>query len=295
MPKTEQNIAGISKIAGGATDSRYRLLRAFTLIELLVVIAIIAILASMLLPALSKTKSKTQGIYCMNNYRQLCLAWRLYADDNHDRLVCAYANPGDQSKAAYCWVMGSLDFNGANPSNWDIQQDIAKSPLWNYCGKNIAIWRCPADKSVVKYQGKTLPRVRSMSMNNWFGGTLWTSGFRQYNKMSDVTRPGPTRTWVFLDEREDSINDGEFCVDMTGYPDQPQRLYIVDYPASYHNNAGGFAFADGHAEIHRWRDGRTMPSLRIGQTIPLNVASPNNSDVLWMQEHSTRRLARFSH
>src|ERR1043166_2646149 len=103
--------------------------RAFTLIELLVVIAIIAILAAMLLPALSKAKLKTQGVYCMNNHRQLALAWRMYAEDNRDVLVFATADP---TYAAYSWVQGVLDFNPANRSNWDTAYDIKRSPLWPY-------------------------------------------------------------------------------------------------------------------------------------------------------------------
>ena len=128
-------------------------------------------------------------------------------------------------------------------------------------------------------------------MNAWFDSedvAGFGPGFRIYKKMSDVSDPGPSMTWVFLDEREDSINDGEFVVGMTGYPDQPTQWKIVDFPASYHNRACGFAFADGHSEIHRWVDARTSPTLRKGVELGLNVGSPRNQDVLWMMERSTR-------
>jgi prepilin-type N-terminal cleavage/methylation domain-containing protein/prepilin-type processing-associated H-X9-DG protein len=257
----------------------------FTLIELLVVIAIIAILAAMLLPALSKAKTKAQGITCMNNGRQMMLAWRLYVDDHQDKVP--------QSYGPYEWVHGSLDFNGANRSNWDINQDITKSLLWLYCGNSAGIWKCPADLSTVKYNGVTYPRVRSMSMDAWFDSTDVTafgSGFRVYKKMSDLIEPGPARTWVIMDEREDSMNDGEMVVGMNGYPDRPQQWMIVDYPASYHGGAGGLSFADGHSEIKKWKDARTTPLLRKGQLLQLNVPSPNNPDAFWLMDRSTRKV-----
>jgi prepilin-type N-terminal cleavage/methylation domain-containing protein/prepilin-type processing-associated H-X9-DG protein len=260
----------------------------FTLIELLVVIAIIAILASLLLPALAKSKTKAQGIACLNNGRQMMMAWRLYVEDNQDKLPQSY-NPGAPTE----WVHGWLDFSGGNRSNWDINQDLVKSPLWPYCGNNAGIWRCPADNSTVKYQGVTYRRVRSVAMNAWIDSTdvagFGPAGMRIYKKLSDFTDPGPTQTWVFLDEREDSINDGEMVVGMNGYPDKPQQWMIVDYPASYHNLAGGFAFADGHSEIKRWRDPRTTPKLKKGQILQLNVSSPNTVDVFWMMDRTTRK------
>jgi prepilin-type N-terminal cleavage/methylation domain-containing protein/prepilin-type processing-associated H-X9-DG protein len=264
----------------------------FTLIELLVVIAIIAILAAMLLPALSKAKQKAHAIQCMSNGKQLSLAWRMYSEDNNDRIPFAYAPDPPDPNARYAWVTGILDFNGGNKANWEITNNLTMSPLWSYCGKQPGIWKCPADQATVTVGGRATPRIRSMSMNIWVGGNQGTDGgwgpsWRVYRKIGDMLRPGPSDTFVLLEEREDSINDGFFIVLMDNYPNAASTV-MVDYPAGYHGRAAGFSFADGHSEIHKWRDPRTVPVLKKGVPLPLNQPSPNNPDVVWMQDHSTR-------
>jgi prepilin-type N-terminal cleavage/methylation domain-containing protein/prepilin-type processing-associated H-X9-DG protein len=273
--------------------------RGFTLIELLVVIAIIAILAALLLPALGRAKLKAQGVQCMNNHRQLAFAWRMYTEDNRDVLPYASNKPVG-TFSPYSWCNGRMDFNTGNPSNWDPNVDIMKSPLWPYCGKSLAIWKCPADRSAVVVNGARRPRLRSMAMNAYMGGfagDYYNLGsmpnYRIFTKFSDLAPPGPVTIFLLLDEREDAINWGNFLTDMTGYSPTATAMYaLLDLPASYHGNAGGFSFADGHSEIHKWRDSRTMPNLnQNGQVIfdgNTSVPSPNNKDVAWLQDHTAR-------
>ena len=266
----------------------------FTLVELLVVIAIIAILAAILLPVLSRAKARTQTTVCQNNLRQLTIAFHAYVDDNNDRIMENHAVSEAGTKDAPCWVAGFMS----------TENDAVVSPLFKpeatntalfYCegrlegtlyginaapryygslgtyAKNPKIYRCPADDSYSVFNGSKEQRVRSYSISLAMNGRGHLDRFTRLSQVREAARMA-----VFIDEHPDTIGAGCFKT-----PIFTQGLEIwISLPAARHSGGANLSFVDGHVELKKWKDPRTLVPVR--RKFETWYEQPNNEDLRWL-------------
>ncbi len=261
----------------------------FTLVELLVVIAIVGVLAGLLFPAIAKAKNSGKVTACLNNLRQLQLAWTMYADDHDGRLVRNDYVIGNPHPSRASWVQGRLDYSPSNPANTNsaIFLDEGLSLFAPYL-RAPSVYRCPSDRSAVRINGEWYSRVRSYGMN-WALASERSTEVKVLKRFGEIQAPAPSMMFVFIDQHPDYISDPHFHMSLaTG-----GQAMFLDIPSANHVGSGTLTYADGHAERRKWVDQRTKPEVKFHTTSALAVPSPNNHDIDWLQErYAAPRSAR---
>jgi len=264
-------------------------LPAFTFVELLVVMAVLALGSLLLAPALARTQPDFRSARCLNNHRQLTRAWLMYASDNNDKL----ANNTSGTTIVVnqpIWAYGWMDWSASMVNtNTVLLADPRYSILATYFGKDARLFKCPADVYLSATQRALgwKERVRSTSQNIYVANGGGTSGgptdpaYVVVTNLTGLLNPKPAETWVSMDEHPDSINDGVLFAPGSGT--------WYDAPASYHDGGNSVAFADGHAELHRWQSSLVSIPILVSsfasRSVPLS-----DPDYVWMRYHTPRRL-----
>ena len=267
----------VSASAGNDSNQDQQACAGFSQADLLTVIGVLVLLALLLTPALARTRVTDQAFQCRNNMRQLIQGWRMYAEDNSDKLPNCFD-----------WVWGAMSYFANNTDNTNVTY-LCTSLLGPYV-RDVAVYKCPADRSLAVEYASRLPRVRSVSISQSFSeqneGHLEDTRkgyYRHYLKAVDMVVPPPAKLWVMIDESPDSINDGAFAVQMDPYGSVWQ-----DVPTILHDGGCGFAFADGHSDIKRWTDRRTLAmKVTYTTTSTYAVTQPNNPDIKWLEDRTT--------
>ena len=297
----------------------------FTLIELLVVIAIIAILAALLLPALSTAKARAQAVNCMSNAKQMAAAITMYTGDNNDWFP---PNPDEGlTTPGFTWCAGQGQIGGAQEFNPDVLKDTTMTLIAPYTAANVGIFRCPSDPRFGTYQGsnpalagRTVPSARTVSMNQgvgcvdaywernndngahsaaagwvptdgpWLGGGPRPSNrhdnpWATFGKLTEFRAMGASMVFLTVDESHFSINDAGLAVSA-----DPAVPKWVDFPGTYHNNACGLSFCDGRAEVHKWKGTSVkLNAMPSGQVIVPNTVT-DMYDWNWLWTHATIKV-----
>lgn len=264
--------------------------RGFTRVDLLLALAMALLLVVIALPTLANTKSSSQAAVCRNNLRRLIQAWNMYADNNNGRLVPNFGTDAFGNQSGPTWSDGwngltsGLGSSGIDPDPRKlVYPELTGGQtglLEPYLTRDATVFKCPADERMVTIFGRLISPPRSVSMNNWMSGTTYQgqTGFKVFQKRSDITRPEPTRTLVFIEESADSIIDGVFSVDMIST--------LAAKPADYHDGGANLSFADGHVEYRNWKDPRTVARIQRGVLVPIGPMV-GNADLDFLRSVAT--------